>query len=100
MRRPLRCSRRARCASPDVQVHATARATRDDLPPGHQASIRTTLQPEEAVAVLDVGARHAALVNGELVTERDAFQDELRSILRGELEQPDQEGDVGHPPII
>ena len=47
-------------------------------------------EPEDAVAVLDVRPPHAALVDGELVTERDVLKGELRAILDCELEQRDE----------
>ena len=44
-------------------------------------------EPEDAVAVVDVWALDAALVDGDLMTERDVLEDELRSVFDYELQQ-------------
>ena len=57
-------------------------------------------QPEDPITVFDVGPIHAPLVHGELMTERDVLEDELRSVLCGKAEQVDDQGDVGHARMI
>ena len=57
-------------------------------------------QPDHAVAIFDVRALLLEFLARELVPERDVLEDELSPVLRGELEESDEESCVGHPPII
>ena len=44
-------------------------------------------QPEDAIAVVDERPLNAAFTDGELVTERDVFERELRAVFDCELQQ-------------
>jgi len=57
-------------------------------------------QPEDAIAVVDIRPLDAALVDGELMTERDVLERELRTVFDRELPQAHEQREIRHPGII
>jgi hypothetical protein len=56
--------------------------------------------PDHPVAVFDLGARHESLQDRELVTERGILQNELGTVLDGQVQDADERCEAGHVEMV